>query len=267
MDLGVLTEVSVSESTERKVQILINGRPSPEAETTKTVVEMLSERSAGAYNVTVSHEVAVPIGAGFGTSAGGALGTALALSKLLGINLTMLHLGQIAHDAEVKNHTGLGTVGPLTLGGCCITIEPGAPGYSLIDRLPTLPSHRMVIGFIKPIPTKEVLASPKMRERVNAVGHQTLDKILADPSLENFLSASREFAIKTGFASKKVLKLFESAEKADAIGVAQNMVGEAVHALTTVSNAKKIAEAFNKVLPSKNILTAKIDAQGARLLR
>ncbi len=267
LDAGVFTEVSVAESAERNVQILINGKPSPEAKTTKTVVEMLSEKSAEAYNITVSHEVAVPIGAGFGTSAGGALGTSLALSKLLGINLTMLHLGQIAHEAEVKNHTGLGTVGPLTLGGCCITVEPGAPGYSLIDRLPTLPSHMIVTGFIKPIPTKEALASPKLRERVNTVGHQTLDKILADPSLPNFLSASKEFAIKTGFASEKVLKLFKSAEKAGAIGAAQNMVGEAVHVLTTADNAKRIVDAFEKVLPSSDIFTAKIDVKGARLLR
>lgn len=266
IEMGVLTEVSIVESRKHRIQIFINGKPAPEAKTTRTVVEMLLEKSLDAYNVTVSHEVAVPIGAGFGTSAGGALGTALALSKLLEINLTMLQIGQIAHIAEVRNYTGLGTVGPLTLGGCCITVEPGALGYSLIDRLPISPSHRIITGFHKPILTKEVLSSPEMRRQVNIAGRQTLDRILADPSLQNFLSSSKEFAIKTGFASRKVLKLFEIAEKAGAIGVAQNMVGEAVHSLTTVEKAQRIVEAFKRVLPPKNILMARIDFQGARLL-
>lgn len=267
LELGVLTEVSTVESRKNSIHVFINGKPAPEARTTMTVVKMLLEKCPKTYNVIVRHKVAVPIGAGFGTSAGGALSTALALSKLLKVNLTMLQIGQSAHIAEIKNRTGLGTVGPLTLGGCCITVEPGAPGYSLIDRLPTMPSHRMVTAFHKPILTRKVLASPNVRKRINKAGHQTLERILSNPSLQNFLAASKEFAIETGFASKTVLKLFEAAEKADAIGVAQNMVGEAVHALTTADEAKRLAEAFKRILPSKNILIAKIDAQGARLLR
>lgn len=266
MEIGVLTEVTVEESRKRGIQVFINGARAPEAKTTKTVVETLLEKSPDAYDVTVRHTVDVPIGAGFGTSAAGALGAALALSKLLEVNLTMLQVGRIAHVAEVKNRTGLGTVGPLLFGGCCITVEPGAPGYSLIDRLPTLPSHVIVTGFHKSIPTKEVLASPRMRKRVNRAGRQTLKRILADPSLQNFLSASKEFAVETGFASAKVLKLFEAAEKAGVVGVAQNMVGEAVHALTTAENAEKVADAFGKLLPSKNVFSARIDVQGVRLL-
>jgi pantoate kinase len=262
----VLTEVELEESTEQGLRIVVNGIVAPEAETTKTVVEMLLQKYGGTYNVTVRHQVDVPIAAGFGTSAGGALGTALALSQLLGANLRMSQIGQIAHVAEVRNHTGLGTVGPLLLGGCCLTVEPGAPGYSLIDRLPTLPSHRLVTGFHKAISTKEILALPRIKARVNTAGRQTLDKILANPSLRNFMSASREFAIKTGSASSIVMKLFEVAEAAGTIGVAQNMVGQVVHALTTVDEAGRIAEAFKSILPSENVLISGIDVQGARLL-
>jgi hypothetical protein len=56
------------------------------------------------------------------------------------------------------------------------------------------------------------------------------------------------------------------AEKAGAVGAAQNMVGEAVHALALAENAGNIAEAFKQVLPNEKILTAKIDFQGARLI-
>jgi len=266
IDKGVLTEVSVTESEKNFIKVFINGKLSPEAQTTKTVVEALLEKVEEKFSVSVRHRVEVPIGAGFGSSAGGALGTAFALSRVLNINLTYHQLGRIAHVAEVKCRTGLGTVGPLMLGGCVVTVEPGAPGYALIDRIPITPEHRIVAGVFKPIPTKEVLASPQRIKMVNMWGRETLNKILTEPSLENFLRTSKEFAIKTDFATDRVQKLMELAEKAGAIGAAQNMVGEAVHALVTSDNVDSVAQVFKKVLPQESILIAKIDLQGARWL-
>jgi predicted sugar kinase len=66
--------------------------------------------------------------------------------------------------------------------------------------------------------------------------------------------------------TERVRKLIELAEEAGAVGAAQNMVGEAVHALTTMGNAEKVAQAFKRVLPKKNVLVANVDIQGARLL-
>jgi len=264
---GILTEVNIVEAKEKRVQVFINGKPSPEAETTKTVVDILLEKVGGVYDVKVSHRVEVPIGAGFGSSAAGALGTALALSKALSINLTYNQMGRIAHVAEVKCRTGLGTVGPLMLGGCIVTVEPGAPGYALIDRIPVSSDHRIVVGFYRPVSTKEVLSSQEKRMVINEWGRRTVDKILADPSLENFMHASKEFAMQTGFMSDRVRRLILAAEKAGAIGAAQNMVGEAVHALVTVDKAEKVVEAFERLLPHEKIFVARIDLQGARLLR
>jgi hypothetical protein len=65
----------------------------------------------------------------------------------------------------------------------------------------------------------------------------------------------------------RVRQLVKLAEKAGAVGAAQNMVGEAVHALALEENARDIAEAFKQVLPNEKILAAKIDFQGARLVR
>ncbi len=264
---GVLTKVDIVEAKEKRVQVFINGKSSPEAETTKTVVEILLEKVDGAYDVKVSHRVEVPIGAGFGSSAAGALGTALALSKALSIDMTYNQMGRIAHVAEVKCRTGLGTVGPLMLGGCIVTVEPGAPGYALIDRIPVSSDHRILVGFCRPLPTKEVLSSPEKRRVINEWGRRTVDKILADPSLENFMRASKEFAMQIGFMSDRVRGLILAAEKAGAIGAAQNMVGEAVHALVTVDKAEKVVEAFERLLPQDKIFVARIDLQGARLLR
>jgi len=266
IERGVLTEVTTTPVQKAGIQIFINRKLAPEAETSRTVVEMLLEKVDSPYDVVVKHKVDVPIGAGFGTSAGGALTTALALARLLRIDLTMIQIAKIAHVAEVMCRTGLGTVGPLTLGGCVLTIEPGALGYSLLDRLLVHPSHRIVAAHHKPILTRQVLTSSDKRERVNRWGRQTLSKILEDPSLENFMNACKEFAIRTGFASEMVLRLFKVAERADAIGVAQNMVGEAVHALTTVDDAERVAQSLSEVLPQGKVFAARIDLRGARLV-
>jgi pantoate kinase len=264
---GVLTEVSVEEAEKNHVQIFINNKLSPEADTTQIVVETLLRKCDCFFDVVIRHKVDVPIGAGFGSSAAGALGVAFALCEALGLNFTYNQLGRIAHVAEVKCHTGLGTVSPLLLGGCVVTVEPGAPGYSLIDRIPIMPDYRIVAGVFRPLPTKKVLASPDVRKRVNKCGRETVDRILACPSPENFMKASKEFAVKSGFATRRVLKLIELAEKAGAVGAAQNMVGEAVHALVKEDKMSDVIQAFKKVLPQESILHGKIDLQGPRLLR
>lgn len=263
---GVLTEVCTTEAKTNSVRITINGNLKPEAETTKTVVQMLLEKANKKYMVEVKHRIEIPIGAGFGSSAGGALTTALALSKALNLKFTYNQLGRIAHVAEVKCKTGLGTVGPLMLSGCVLTIEPGAPGIAVIDRIPILPDYAIVAGIYGPTPTKSILSSPSKRQSVNKWGAITLKNILKDPSLENFLVCCLDFAEKTGFMTERLRKLAKLADEAGAIGLAQNMVGEAIHSLTTWKNAENVAEAFKQVLPEDNVLVARVDLQGARLL-
>jgi pantoate kinase len=152
------------------------------------------------------------------------------------------------------------------LGGCILTVEPGAPGIGVIDRIPIRDDYMIVAGVVGSTPTKQVLASAEKRREVNRWGRQTLEAILAEPSVENFLACCLEFADKTGFMTPRVKQLVNLAEKAGAVGAAQNMVGEAVHALTFEENAENIAEAFKQVLPNEKILVAKIDFQGARLV-
>lgn len=266
IERGVLTHVQLSEAKQNVTRVFINGKLAPEAETTKTVAQLLVKKVGKSYTITIRHKVDAPIGAGFGSSAAGALSAALALSKALDLHLTYDELGKIAHTAEIKCRTGLGTVGPIMLGGCALTVKPGAPGIAVIDRIPTSVNHVIVAGTYGPILTKTVLSSPQKRFAVNKWGSITLQKILADPSLENFLGCCIDFAEKTGFMTDRSRRLVTLATKAGAIGAAQNMVGEAVHALTTLENAEKVVQAFKQVLPEEKILVAKIDLQGARLV-
>jgi pantoate kinase len=263
---GVLTKVTVSEAKTSCIRIFINGKLAPEAETTRTVSQMLLSKADKFYDVVVKHKVDVPVGAGFGSSAGGALTAGLALSKALDLPLTYNQIGRIAHVAEVQCKTGLGTVGPLMLGGCILTVEPGAPGISVIDRIPVSDDYMIVAGVFGSTPTKQVLASAEKRREVNRWGRRTLEAILAEPSVENFMACCLDFAENAGFMTERVRRLVKLAEKAGAVGVAQNMVGEAVHALVLEENVVEIAEAFKQVLPNEKVLVAEIDFQGARLV-
>ena len=264
---GVLTEVIAIEAEKNNASIFINGYLAPEADTTKTVLKMFLRKVEKKYKIIIKHKIEIPIGTGFGTSAGGALTTGLALSKVLDLNLTYNQIGKIAHKAEIKCKTGLGTVGPLMIGGCVLTIKPGAPGISILDRIPLTENHIIISGVIKPIQTKHVLNSEKTRQAVNLWGKKTLNQILSKPTAENFMNSSLKFAEKTGFLTPNIRKLVKLAKKSGAIGAAQNMVGEAVHVLTLQENTERIVEAYRRVIPKEKIIVSKIDFQGARILR
>lgn len=262
---GVWTEVEIAKSDVKKVQVYINNKYAQEAQTTRTVVDIFLEKVDEPQIVTVRHRVEVPIGAGFGTSAGGALGTALALNYALNMRLTYSELGRIAHVAEVKCRTGLGTVSGLLFGGCVIVKEPGAPDNGAVDRIPVPLSYHIVAGVFQRRLTKEFLESTEKRRVISRIGQETLRKILAQPSLENFMHVSRKFAEKTGLATDRVLKLMDEAEEAGAVGAAQNMLGEAVHALVERDKVKSVFNAFKRFLPRNKIVVAEICPYGTLL--
>ena len=269
LQTGVLTTVTARESDKNScINVFINSKPAPEAKTTRRVIEnLLGERNAK-YDVKVEHEIEVPIGTGFGTSAGGALTAGLALKEALDLPLTQNQIGKIAHVAEIECQTGLGTVSSLTVtGGCVLVVEPGAPGICQIDHIPIPPDYMVVAGFFKSnIPKNAVFADPQKKQVINRYGEKTLEAILAEPRLENFLDCCWDFSEKTGLATENVRQLANLAKKAGAVGAAQNMIGEAVHALVLKENANEVAEAFKRVLPSEKVIVSKIDFQGARLV-
>jgi len=265
---GVLTKVTTREAEKNTINVFINSKLALEAKTTGKVIEILLNEKSSKYDVTVEHQIAVPIGTGFGTSAGGALTAGLALKEALDLPLTYNQIGKIAHVAEIKCRTGLGTVSSLTsTGGCVLVMEPGAPGICQIDRIPITPDYVVVAGFFKSnIPKKTVLADPEKKQMINYYGKKTLEAILAEPTLENFLECCWNFSQKAGLATANVCKLVKLAKKTGAVGAAQNMIGEAVHALVLKENVEEVAEAFKQVLPSEKVIVSKIDFQGARLV-
>jgi pantoate kinase len=265
---GVHTKVIAEEAAVNNIQVFINLQPTAEAKTTRNVIQRLLNQTGKTYRVTVEHQIDVPVGMGFGTSAGGALTAGLALREALALPLTYNQIGKIAHISEIQCQTGLGTVSALTVGGGLILVtEPGAPGICQIDRIPISPDYVIVAGFYNSKLPKTVLSSPERKVQINRYSKKTLKQILAEPSLENFLASCWNFAQKAGFATENVRQLVELAKKAGAVGATQNMIGEAVHAAVLEENALSVIEAFKQVLPNEKIITTKIDFQGARLVR
>jgi pantoate kinase len=265
LDKGVHTKVIVQEAQKTSINITINNQPS-QAKTTRQVMETLLTKTNTKYDVIVEHLIEVPIGMGFGTSAGGALTAGLALRDAISLPLTYNQIGQVAHVAEIQCQTGLGTVSSLNFGGGLIlVVKPGAPGICQIDRIPITPDYMIVVGFFQShIPKKSVLSSPEKKQEINRYGRKTLEAILAEPSLENFLDRCWGFSEKAGFANENTRALVRAAKKAGAVGAAQNMIGEAVHAVVHEENAESVAEAFKQTLPQQ---VSRIDFQGARLIK
>jgi pantoate kinase len=265
---GVHTTLTAEEAQETIVSVAINGKPNPAKTTTQTIQTLLGQTNKK-YHISVDHQIEVPIGMGFGTSAGGALTAGLALREAVGLPLTYNQIGEAAHRAEIQCQTGLGTVSSLTFsGGLVLVTEPGAPGVCKIDRIPITPGYMVVVGYYQSlIPKKSVLSSPDKKQEVNRYGRKALEAILAEPSLENFLAQCWEFSQKAGFATDGICQLVKAAEKAGAVGAAQNMIGEAVHAVVHEENALSVAETFKQTLPSNQVIVSRIDFEGVRLVK
>jgi len=265
---GVYTTVTAKEAQKTSINISINNQAA-QAKTTRHVLETLLGQISEKYEIIVDHQIEVPIGMGFGTSAGGALTAGLALRDALGLKLTYNQIGRIAHLAEIQCQTGLGTVSSLTFsGGLVLVVEPGAPGICQIDRIPLTPDYMVVVGFHQSnMPKKPIFTSPQRKQEINLYGKQTLDAILREPCLENFLACCLEFSEKAGFATDRIRQLVKAVKKAGAVGAAQNMIGEAVHAVVNEENVESVTEAFKQTLPSSQVIVSRLDFQGARLIK
>ena len=147
-----------------------------------------------------------------------------------------------------------------------MVVEPGAPGTCILDHIPITPEYAVIAGVFQSVSKRVVLSSLEKRRKVNEFGKATLDAILAEPTLKNFLGCCWEFAQDAGFATDRTKQLVHLAKKAGAIGAAQNMVGEAVHSVAPKRKAHVVAEAFKQVLPKESVLVSEIDFQGARLV-
>jgi len=263
---GVTSKVTVKRCDRTRIKIRINSAPSLDAYTTRSAIEQLINENGVTFDVAVDIRVRVPIAAGFGTSAAGTLASCLALIEASNLPVTFNEVGRAAHVAEILNGTGLGTVSALLCGGFVLVREPGAPGTGVIDRLRFPADHSIVCAYLGPIQTREIFAKEDHRARYGTAGHATFEAINKNPTLSAFLAESRKFGRRAGFETPRITRLISTMMTAGAIGAAQNMVGEAVHAVVEDSKTAKILRAVRRVFPDAKVFVSTIDRQGVRFL-
>lgn len=266
ISLGITTQVRLKLADKSRVHVRINGKAAPHAHTTIYTISKLLDLSREKYAVKIEHRVEVPIGAGYGASAAGALSAALAFSQAADLGMSVNQLGRVVHHAEIVNGTGLGTVAPILTGGFVITRKSGGPGVAVIDRIPVSQNLRVVSACFGPISTKTVLRSKRIRNRVNALASETYRSLDRDLRPRNFMSASLEFAHGLGLMSPETARLVELMNDSEAIGATQNMVGQAVHAIAEGDAARKILRAVTRAFPRIWAASCDLDFAGARLL-
>lgn len=219
LEEGITTKVSAA----KKTSVLINGAVA-DAPTTLTVLKLLASKP-----VLVETALELPVGAGFGASGAGALGTALALNEALSLNFTLNDLAKAAHVAEVKNRTGLGDVTGQTFGGVVIRKKAGAPFSVNIDKIPC--SERKISwASFGGISTKSVLSDEVKKKAINKAGRSRLKELLKKPTIENFFRQSCKFAKEIELMSPRVKDAIEAVEAEGGLA-SQAMLGNTVFAI------------------------------------
>jgi pantoate kinase len=238
IDKGMLTTVSES----KKDAVFINGKKS-NAPVSFEVIKRF-KKIVGNFHVKVEHETELPIGYGFGMSAAGALSLSLALNDFLKCGLSKEQCLKIAHDCEVFCKTGLSGADAAFIGGFLIQKD--------IDSKPLKISIKKQIyfAFYSPIKTSLIISTSKWKTNINIEGKKALELLYKNPTWENFLYYSREFAIKSGLAKwcKKELEQNKFASMA--------MVGKTIFSGKMLKLIKR----------PKKIMKAKIYLKGAELI-
>ena len=256
MDKGVITKTKISDGN--GVKIKINGKIDPKNATiTEKTIEIIRRN----YNldnkkIVISHDVNVPIGAGFGTSAAFALGAAFGISNLLNLPLTFNKAAQIAHIAEVEMKSGLGDVIGAISGGLVLRLKEGAPGIGATDKLLLNQSEDIYVvsKCFGEINTGDIIEDPVHKKRINFTGRELLLKLINDPRPENLMRLSRKFAEKTMLMNSEVSEIVNILEE-ETIGASMAMLGNTAFAISKSPDTS-----------IENALVAKLNYNGLKFL-
>ena len=262
---GVTTLVS-SGGSDNTTVITLNGRRTEKAAVSQTVIDLFFARAnREPQPLTVDHRLAIPIGAGFGSSGAGALSLAYALNSHFSSPLAKEEAARLAHIAEVQCNTGLGTVIAETVGGLEIRTKAGAPGSGSIETIP-LPQDIEVLSLIfGPLSTKNALKHPATKKKINTLGKVLVTRFARERTLNTFLDCSREFAEHTGLLTERVRNILAQCD-ARGFQCSMPMFGEGVFTLVPQKQSDDMLAIFNNFAAQAVIIKSTISTQGGRVI-
>ncbi len=252
ISLGATSQVTVKSSVYQTVDISLNNKKADTSVTKLAIKHLLGDTP---LHITVNTELDLPTGQGFGMSGAGALGSTIALAKLL--HIPKEEALKSSHYAEVALHTGLGDVLASSFGGIEIRREAGLPPWGIIEHIPG--KYDVVVCIIgKEIDTKKILSDPAKINEIASYGRYCTKKILEKPSIENLFSLSQTFTKKIELADEKVLEAIDAANHHGMASMC--MLGNSVFAIGDTEALCKTLTAFGKVY------VCSVDQCGARVL-
>ncbi len=265
LNKGVLTQVDVSEGNGEVIikdnGKLINEKYFLESSVSYRTIDLIKKQIEtiewNNYKIIINHQTQVPVGAGFGASAGLALGTSLGLSKLFKLPLTYFQAASIAHHAEVDLNTGLGDVMGAVTGGFPIRIEPGAPGFGRVDKIINGLGNNgndlfVISKSLGNIETASVLQDPAVINKINSVARHMLQKLLSNPKITHFMDLSLQFAQETGLIEPEIMEIVD-VMKDETMGASMAMLGTTAFALSETPDSSV-----------ENVMVSRVDNCGCR---
>jgi pantoate kinase len=206
---GVYTRVTAEPADTMSYTIYFNDEPTDGAIVSENVLGKMLSMADQPYRLEVRHTIETPIGAGFGSSGGGAISLALSLNEGLDLGLSYIDATRVAHVAEIECKTGLGTVFAATLGGFGVLYKPGAPGIGAAVSYEGSRDLRVVYVFFGSISTQEALSNSRLRARINEIGGGYVDELHRELTPERFMRFSRRFTEYVGLVTPRLRRLFD----------------------------------------------------------
>lgn len=233
LDEGVRTYTRVTPGC-GKLDVLVNGEFNELNTVSLTAVDVICDLfdvDLSCYDILIEHVHSFPVGAGFGTSAGFALGVSFTLPKLLGLDISYNMAGEIAHLTEIRLSSGLGDVAGAMCGGCVMRLQEGSPCVGVIDKIPITRPIYVICKTIGSLPTSGIIDNPSYQMRINRSGSSLLGELIKNPSVDNFIRLSYQFAEDTQLITDELQEII-NIMKDESIGASMAMLGNTAYALS-----------------------------------
>jgi pantoate kinase len=165
-----------------------------------TVVDGVKKLTSELFEIRLTSPF--PLGSGFGLSGAATLATLHAINHRLNLKKNEMELALFAHQSEIENGTGLGTVATEITGGFLLKSESGIPVSAV--QLP-FTGQKLYTVILGPILTSTVLKNVSAITKNNRAADKALRLIhsLLHPTLSDIIDVSLDYILETGFLTKK----------------------------------------------------------------
>lgn len=165
--------------------------------TVEDVVKILSTSS-----IRLDIKTSLPLGFGFGISSASSIAAAYAINRLFDLKKNKIELDTIAHICEIKNKTGLGSVGTQVTGGFLFKKKAGLP---VVAQSFPFNSKKIYAIFIGKILTPSILKEKQIISQINKAADMAISEILRKKqiTMEKIIDISYRFAKRSGLLTDK----------------------------------------------------------------